>query len=437
MPDQPTAKPTCYPAQHLPGHLYKTWHVMFSYTGGGVRLFKASIRHLCNMLNQTENTVTASVNKLCEIGWLVRHGGGKDPRTGRNRPYEYDVLSHDEFVKRHPGSCPPPVYSVLDEDGKSPLTLDEVAANNLLRNLPLPPDTIVPNPMGEVIAQVMSQLSPEQRAENDAHLRAISGLPPSPVEQGPPHLGLPMSGPTSVEQGRSDTSLPRSAPPRSTDVGPTSVDGVTRPRSTEEELDLSTTTPPPLLLPPTPSSTAGSGGGDDAKTVSDGRTKLRADQLVVTLFRKQTDETPGKVSAAQRKFLNEQDALLGRDLFRAAVEAWLKAQPWDDKTASHLTHLVQNFPDYVQRVKDAAAKAEARKRQAEAQKEFDTWLTLDHYIGSLAMYYATDDEKARVKQILAMPRVGTVPPDVRKYIDDLDAALKQRHKATQQVDPLP
>jgi hypothetical protein len=343
MPNKPSDKPTCYEAQHLPGHLFKTWNVMFRFTGQGARPFTAAIwPTLCNMLNQTEASVTASVKKLCAFGWLVRHGGGKNPLTGRNRPYHYDVLSHDEFVKQHPGSCPPLRFPMTEEDraARPAMSLDEILANNLLRSLPLPPGTILPNPFGKVIVEAMSQLTVPQRFETVSRWYALSGLqPPDDLLERMKQEGESYrlwstgdgDGPALPRTDRPRSTEDRPSPvhdengPRYTEDGPSPVGDEDRPRSTGEELDFNNIQQPQLQP---------HGADPVVVVVVDEKTVGDVDLLIQWFVEKESSRPKG-VSKKIKADIRGLSRTHSRAKLLAAGKAWLKASPWNEKTECH------------------------------------------------------------------------------------------------------
>ena len=372
MPNNPTAKPACFKARHLPGHLFKAHEVMFAYTGGGARMFYTAIKPtFANMLNCTEKAATDCINQLCELGWLIRRGGGRDPKTGRKLTYQYEVLSHDEFVKRNPFSCPPLKYPVTDEDlaAKPAMTFNEIEASNLLRNRMLPTTDL-----GTAIDEWGAQLSEGERAAviasrpryTDEQIAASRASRPQCTKDG--------SRPQCANDGTVLSAAPK----------PSLAERQSRPQCAKEEFDkgsmslgslLKTTTTTTTVQKsseesPQPTDGGSGGGGLEKKPVSNA-TAIAADELVIVRFREATGERPKKVSRVQRRISKEWDAKVGRQFFAKMISAWIAAAPWTAETESHLSEFIDNLNDYRRQVLDDAwrdAHSEQKNRADDAAR---------------------------------------------------------------------
>jgi hypothetical protein len=121
MPRKPTAKgfpcqpEDCYPNRHLEPNVFKMYDTMMAFAKAGqksrghaVLECTASVKPtLCNAYNCAESTATELIDRLCELGWVIKAEGGKDERTGQQLSNTYVMLEHEMFVSRNPGSCPP------------------------------------------------------------------------------------------------------------------------------------------------------------------------------------------------------------------------------------------------------------------------------------------------------------------------------------------
>jgi hypothetical protein len=313
MPNKPTDKPlVCFESRHLPGHLYKAHDVMLAYTNGGIRPFYAAVKPtFANMLNCTANTATACINELCKLGWLIQRGGGRHPQTGRQLPYEYEVLTHDEFVKRHPGSCPPLKYAVTDDQPEDSITLAEMDANPLLRN------RIFQTPLGQAIDEWEKQLTDEQRDAVRANWKTLQPSRPQPTEDAAAVLGTP-NRTQSTEHGNR---------PRQTESAvlgglnePSSADRISRPQPAEEYL---------VSIPLGASSSS----------------SAAAKQLLTTMKRTYAEKYGDILVNADRYFpkLVELVAEFGSARVEEVWHAFLKAERWKASWREHMKLFVDDF----------------------------------------------------------------------------------------------
>jgi hypothetical protein len=80
----------------------------------------ASVRPtLCNAYPCAESTAGVLIEKLCDLGWIVKHEGGRDKRTGKKLPNTYEMIEHAEFVAKNPGSCPDYIFAPDYESGEA------------------------------------------------------------------------------------------------------------------------------------------------------------------------------------------------------------------------------------------------------------------------------------------------------------------------------
>ena len=78
----------------------------------GPLIFNASVvPWLCNAVALSKNPTRQAVKNLLHQGWLVLLKEGRHRRDGSQEPNEYRVVEHEEFVRLHPGSCPPDIYA--------------------------------------------------------------------------------------------------------------------------------------------------------------------------------------------------------------------------------------------------------------------------------------------------------------------------------------
>jgi hypothetical protein len=116
-------------SRHLKPNLFKMYNLMIAFgkkweiRNDGKLVFSASIVPVvCNFYPCSPNEASRLIKKLCDLGWIIPCGGGRDPITGQKRPNKYQIVLHDQFIKNHPGSCPPyrfaPDYKTAEVHGK-------------------------------------------------------------------------------------------------------------------------------------------------------------------------------------------------------------------------------------------------------------------------------------------------------------------------------
>lgn len=111
---------------------YKVWDVMKAYAfaawkargSKGPLLFSGAIvPTLCNAVPCSRNHADTMIARLHGIGWLIPRDKGKRKANGQMSPTVWELVTHDDFVAAHPGSCPPYTYApdkeTADEFGVS------------------------------------------------------------------------------------------------------------------------------------------------------------------------------------------------------------------------------------------------------------------------------------------------------------------------------
>jgi hypothetical protein len=424
MPNNPTDKPTCFMSRHLPGHLYKAHDVMLAYTRGGTRVFNAAVKPtFANMLNCTEQAATDCLEKLRELGWIVRHGGGRHASTGKMMPYEYDVLTHDQFVKKHPGSCPPLKYPVTEEDrDRNAMTFSEMEASNLFRSRILPAIAL-----GEAIDEWAAQLSDDRRAAVLAHWKEL------PSQPQPTSEGLPKP----ASAGAVPSGLPE---PSLVDYNePSLVHYQNRPQSTRENLIFTALQHPTTTAKIRDEDVAAIPTADKPVVVvvvtdKDKDTSNVVDTLVSRFVTKEGDR-PKKFGTKQRSAMQQLVSTHGEEKFLRAGAAWLRANPWDGKTESHFAEFITNFSVYDNLAQRAEREA---KRNADDKEIIKRSRELAQKVHNLFSYLGTNPyfrklpagDQQRYKMIEEKP-YGTWTAEDEQFIDTLKnrvAAMKQEEK---------
>ncbi len=120
MPNLPTANgfprtEKCFESRHLSSSDFKVYHVVLACAiayrkarnDNGPLIFQYSVRPwLCNAVPTSENNARKILERLEEQGWLVAIEKDRRGPNGKALPNIYQVLTHDEFLRTHPGSCP-------------------------------------------------------------------------------------------------------------------------------------------------------------------------------------------------------------------------------------------------------------------------------------------------------------------------------------------
>jgi len=151
----------------MPGHLFPLYDLMVGYAIAGrtstqgkdstaqLKFSASFVPTVCNALALPENTVYRQRDQLEKLGWIVLiKEGGYDKTEKHQLPDEWWVLEHADFIKQHPGSCPPNPYRVSkhDEGVEVPIVDKDIALRFYL-------------PSFKAIVDVLSSLNPEEQAE--------------------------------------------------------------------------------------------------------------------------------------------------------------------------------------------------------------------------------------------------------------------------------
>jgi len=159
----------------MPGHLYPLYDLMVGYAMAGrmsshgkdsaaqLKFTASFVPTVCNALALPENTVYRQRDQLAKLGWIVMlKEGGYDKIEKHQMPDEWWVLEHADFIKRHPGSCPPNPYRINkhNEGVEVPVVDKDIALRFYL-------------PSFKAIADVLSSLNPEEQAELREHWQSL------------------------------------------------------------------------------------------------------------------------------------------------------------------------------------------------------------------------------------------------------------------------
>jgi len=121
---QPTQ---CFARRHMGAAQFLTYNTMLAVSlagreeNEGKLIFKAGAYWLANANNRSVNQEREALAKLEESGWIVNV---RKKLMGTNW---YEVIEHEEFLLKHPNSCPPNRYAdnlmadVLGIDKHSPV----------------------------------------------------------------------------------------------------------------------------------------------------------------------------------------------------------------------------------------------------------------------------------------------------------------------------
>src|SRR5258708_28392534 len=148
----------CFESRHLSSSDFKVYHVVLACAiayrkarnDNGPLIFQYSVRPwLCNAVPTSENNARKILERLEEQGWLVAIEKDRRGPNGKALPNIYQVLTHDEFLRTHPGSCPSNDFGPDGEKwhvGSVPMNFAKATLCALLRHLrptDLNPDTHV------------------------------------------------------------------------------------------------------------------------------------------------------------------------------------------------------------------------------------------------------------------------------------------------------
>jgi hypothetical protein len=184
-----------WPMRHLPPNLYKMYSLGMAFAAKGKTsrgheqfLFTAAVcPTVCNAYPCSRNNADKLIEELCNKDWWVKHEGGRDPHTGHLKPNWYEIVQHDEFVERHPGSCPPKEY-VDDYETAEALglrygdKLDQRQSKvplNFAKTVQLSPND---QRTADALAEWAAQLTDEDRKEVIAHWKMLAAMPLSPEQ---------------------------------------------------------------------------------------------------------------------------------------------------------------------------------------------------------------------------------------------------------------
>ena len=181
----------CFDSRHLDGSLYKVYSVMKGFARAGRTsrhgrnsdeplLFTAAVKPtLCNAVCLSKNQTYAVRDKLAELGWIVLREKGTPKPDGSRTPDTWEVLEHEEYVKKHPGSCPSYEYAPDFETAQAA----GVRHGQRLRESGPVPYSFFPRretAKTRAIVEVLENLTEEELAE--IYQRLENGPHPAPVE---------------------------------------------------------------------------------------------------------------------------------------------------------------------------------------------------------------------------------------------------------------
>jgi hypothetical protein len=391
MRSKPTAKgfpcepADCHESRHLEGPDYKIWDVMCAAAPrkNGERTFYASVEPwLCNAANQSPSAVTATLARLERTGWIIKLN--KEPRRGadgKSLSNIYRVLEHEEFVALHPGSCPD--YKLAPDDATAVQygveKGDRIPTGrtpwNFLKDKPAPPSVT-----RDAIVAWMESLTDAEKQEVVSHWKELAAL--NEVNSGQPKPAEPP--PVDSSQLRSTGAGTASGRPDS----PPPVDGDSRlrltgenPRATREKKSDNTNTTE-----------------ESAKQHMADRDEV--DELWCVLLRKFVDhdgDPPKRTTPNEIREVKKNAARVGREIFLAAVDAWLKDHPWDAQTTNPLIGFNSGFEAYVAKV--AYNSKVKNRRMTQEQKDRTTRIAKIQHVFYWLTATFNEEEKAYLKAL--------------------------------------
>jgi hypothetical protein len=452
MPSKPATKivypidpAKCRPARHIPAHLYPLYDLMVGYAKAGGRTsmkFTASFMPtVCNALNLPENTVYRQRDQLEKLGWIVLlKEGGYDKKEKHLMPDEWRVIDHDEFIKRYPGTCPPNRYPANKfEEGV------EVAVQTERR---VEFRFVGSSPTAKAIHEVLSSLTPEQQVELREHWESIEWVDDNPLTDdqrkenaravdelkklrtNPLPIGNSLS-PMAVQPfplSMSDPFPYGCSTPSPTDRG----------ASVNTPVESSLNTPTPYTVPANTVAEPVVGqkgvGGVRVEILPDHELDNEIDKLIREFVRKDGD--PPQVTKPQKMEMKKLLKRDGRENFRAAARAWIKAEPWDARTTHPFASFIGGYAGYAAKKFFDDLKAAENDRQAiDHERTSQFWsrkFRIDH--GNLKKDFLeslTQEDRDFITATAAAKTLEEMPPDNgRTYsVEELEFFKKQRAQA--------
>jgi hypothetical protein len=369
MPKQTTAKgfprdpADCYESRHLTSSQFKVYHVVrncaWSWrrkkegdSATGPLIFNASVLPwLCNAVPMSKNFVRKMIGQLVKLGWMILIQEGKHRQDGTQEPNTYRVLEHPEFVTAHPGSCPPNMYAPNFEEAEKygvrygdKMQPDQVVVP---RNFWPSPDTPLGSALLKITGEKVMRLTDEESTALREHFAETPSAVTAKVTETP--IAVTDSYRDQVQAGTAIESeqLPRSGPGRYRDRGQnvvTAFETASTHPHTQPENGVSVCV--------------------DTKTLD----KDLAEKEVAILqsgFVKHNGGIAGNCSRGQKDRMIELAMQHGREKFRVAAKAWLKASPWDDNTTHPFSAFISGFDGYA----GTQAYADQKKADDERKKE--------------------------------------------------------------------
>jgi len=336
MPSLPTANgfprtEKCFESRHLSSSDFKVYHVMLACAiaykkarnDSGTLIFQYSVLPwLCNAVPTSENNARKIIERLVEQGWLIILENNRYAH-GRKLPNVYQVVTHDEFLRTHPDSCPPNAYGPDGEPyekGSVPINFAKAALAALLRRLrsaDLKPDHDLTTPASRALASELEMIG-EDEIRADFTVPTIAG--------------------TVSPHNRSET-VPTIGAEQSPELRAISL-------STSLNTSQHTVSPEP--------------------TVCDVSGEKRDDEEEIAHleagFVKHNQGEAGKLTGRQKEQLKALLARHDRDKFRRAARAWFKAPTWNTKTTDPFLLFINGFNGFLAK---AGYDDEEQKRKQE------------------------------------------------------------------------
>jgi hypothetical protein len=194
MPNHPTDKKgfpcrpgECkWPMRHLAPNEFKMYSLGMAFAAEGeksrgdgqYRLTAAICPTICNAYPCSRNNADKLIERLCDLGWWIRHEGGRDSRTGHLKPNAYEIVQHHDFIVRHPDSCPPKEY-IDDYETAQALGLnygDRFERESVPENF----QKFISTPLGQAIGEWLSTLTDDDRVALLEHYKNLQFAPEDP-----------------------------------------------------------------------------------------------------------------------------------------------------------------------------------------------------------------------------------------------------------------
>jgi hypothetical protein len=336
----------CFVSRHLDGPEYKIYDLMcaFAPLSNGRRLFYAPVRPvLCNAANQSASAVDATLARLEKAGWII-DCGRKRRDDGKLSPTTYRIVEHADWVANG-GKCPDYKYAPNDDESRGVERGHKLKAGPLPKNF-WPSDPALRSALSKITVEKVSRITEEEFDALQEHL-AITGLPELVV---PATTGLPEQA-TPGQPEEAYSGQPEMDHSRSTAQNPTKI-----------ILEESTHTHTP---------------DQNGECVCVG-TSLSTKDLAekeVAILQSQFPKHFGEVANCTPKHKSAMIELAmqhGREKFRAAARAWIKAAPWKEErttTRYPFANFIGGFDGYVGAYMDADKLKAEEERKKQVLKE--------------------------------------------------------------------